>query len=164
MTSGNWSQLHPRASTVRANSMEGTFCDKVFALCDYYLSGSIPPRQSRHIYDLKKLSIAVQLDRSLLDLMAIVREQRVGHFGYLSADPEVCVPKVLKEIARMGLRVGVNRYYTPPVADEVGCDESLTRVNISDTRLRDIDRFLLGLTVLERGDTSARLPSQLVRF
>ena len=34
-----------------ANSIERTFVDKIFALCDYYLAGPIPPRQSRHIYD-----------------------------------------------------------------------------------------------------------------
>ena len=47
---------------VRANSLERTFVDKVFAICDCYLSGDIPPRQSRHIYDLRKLLGMVSLD------------------------------------------------------------------------------------------------------
>ena len=47
-----------------ANSIERTFVDKIFALCDYYLAGPIPPRQSRHIYDLNKLSSVVSFDET----------------------------------------------------------------------------------------------------
>lgn len=87
------------AFEVRANSLERTFCDKVFALCDYYLAGGIPPRQSRHVYDLRKLSEAIVLDEGLLDLMALVRSQREGGHACLSASSSVCVPDVLREIA-----------------------------------------------------------------
>lgn len=86
------------AFDVRANSLERTFCDKVFALCDYYLSGEIPSRQLRHIYDLKKLSGAVDMDDDLLNLMTVVREQRVGGFRCPSADAGVSIPATLREI------------------------------------------------------------------
>lgn len=83
---------------VKANSMERTFCDKVFALCDYYLSGNIPARQSRHIYDLWKLSKAIEIDDKLLDLMQIVKEQRAGGYRNFSAEKGVSIPDTLREL------------------------------------------------------------------
>lgn len=85
---------------VLANSLERTFCDKVFAVCDYYLAGPIPYRQSRHLYDLRKLLAVVALDEDLLSLLSVVRKQRLGNYRTPSADPEVDVAEVLEEIAR----------------------------------------------------------------
>lgn len=85
---------------VLANSLERTFCDKVFAVCDYYLAGPIPHRQSRHLYDLRKLLAVVALDEDLLSLLSVVRKQRLGNYRTPSADPEVDVAEVLEEIAR----------------------------------------------------------------
>lgn len=79
--------------------MERTFCDKVYALCDCYLAGEIPSRQSRHIYDLRKLLSRVTLDDDLARLMGIVRSQRLGGFRCPSANPSVDVPSLLEEIA-----------------------------------------------------------------
>ncbi|WP_302964133.1 nucleotidyl transferase AbiEii/AbiGii toxin family protein [uncultured Adlercreutzia sp.] len=83
---------------VLANSLERTFCDKVFAICDYYLAGPIPHRQSRHLYDLRKLLDIVVLDEKLLSLLSIVRRQRLGNYRTPSAEPDVDVAEVLEEI------------------------------------------------------------------
>ena len=48
--------------TLKVQSAERTFIDKIFALADYYLSGRIN-EQSRHIYDLYKM-----LDRIIINL------------------------------------------------------------------------------------------------
>lgn len=84
---------------VLANSMERTFCDKVYALCDYYLAGEIPHRQSRHVYDLRKLSCCISLDENLAALMRTVRAQRLGGYRCPSAEPEVDIPALLEHIA-----------------------------------------------------------------
>lgn len=40
--------------SMRVSSIERTFVDKIFAICDYYLNNLSVERQSRHIYDLYK--------------------------------------------------------------------------------------------------------------
>ena len=85
---------------VLANSAERTFCDKVFALCDYYLAEEpIPTRQSRHIYDLRKLQSLISFDDELERLFATVRRQRRGKNRCPSAEPGVDLAAVLRELA-----------------------------------------------------------------
>ena len=84
-----------------ASSMERTFCDKAFALCDYYLANEpIPPRQSRHIYDLRKLQDRVVFAEDLASLFATVRHQRSGKNRCLSAGRDIDVAAVLLELAK----------------------------------------------------------------
>lgn len=88
---------------VMANSMERTLCDKVYAVCDYYLADDpIPTRQSRHIYDLRKLQGRVAFDDGLADLFKIVRGQRLGKNRCPSANPGIDLAAVLREIAENG--------------------------------------------------------------
>lgn len=82
------------------NSIERTFVDKVFALCDYYMAGPIPPRQSRHIYDLYKLSSIISFDETLAALFDTVRQQRKSAHGCPSAQDDVDVPLVLEAIIK----------------------------------------------------------------
>lgn len=85
---------------VLANSVERTFCDKVFALCDYYLAEEpIPTRQSRHIYDLRKLQSLVTFDDNLARLFIMVRRQRLGKNRCPSAEPSADLAAVLRELA-----------------------------------------------------------------
>lgn len=131
------------AFDVRANSLERTFCDKVFALCDYYLSGEIPSRQLRHIYDLKKLSGAVDMDDDLLNLMTVVREQRVGGFRCPSADASVSIPATLREIVSTAAYKADYERLTMPLlyegisyGDAIGVLELIARSLEEDERLR----------------------------
>lgn len=87
---------------VKANSLERTFADKVFALCDYYLCGDIPLRQSRHMYDLHKLSGCVRLDSKMRELVATVRGQRAGSYRCPSANPDVDLAETLRTIIAEG--------------------------------------------------------------
>lgn len=121
---------------VRANSLERTFADKVFAICDYYMSGDIPARQSRHIYDLHKLLGMVSLDDQMRALMDTVRAQRVGGFGNLSADDGVDLSAVLEEIVEKGpYRSDYERVTMPLLYEDVAYDEAATA-------LREIAVFL----------------------
>ena len=121
---------------VRANSLERTFVDKVFAICDCCLSGDIPPRQSRHIYDLRKPLGMVSLDDGMRSLMETVRAQRVGGYGNLSADDGIDLPAVLEEIVEKELyRPDYERITMPLLYEDVAYDEAVTA-------LREIAAFL----------------------
>lgn len=88
------------AFETKANSLERTFVDKVFAICDYYMAESIPPRQSRHIYDLRKLLDMVELNDTMLALFETVRKQRAGRHGNFSAGQDINLAGILDEIVK----------------------------------------------------------------
>ena len=121
---------------VRANSLERTFADKVFAICDYYMSGDIPARQSRHIYDLHKLLGMVSLDDEMRSLMETVRTQRVGGYGNPSADDGVNLSAVLEEIVvKESYKSDYERITMPLLYEDVAYDEVVSA-------LREIAAFL----------------------
>lgn len=60
---------------MRVQALERTFIDKVFALCDYYMQDRAR-RNSRHLYDIYKLSKYVNKDDALKKMISEVREHR----------------------------------------------------------------------------------------
>ena len=56
-------------------SINRTYIDKVFALCDYYMQGK-SKRYSRHLYDLYKLKECVTFDEEFRGLIGEVRKHR----------------------------------------------------------------------------------------
>ncbi|MCR4997745.1 MAG: nucleotidyl transferase AbiEii/AbiGii toxin family protein [Butyrivibrio sp.] len=66
-------ELQPFNMTIQ--SLERTFSDKVFALCDYYLKGDIN-KHSRHIYDLYMLMPKMTFDQDFKKLIEDVRIER----------------------------------------------------------------------------------------
>lgn len=110
---------------VPANSLERTFCDKVFALCDYYLDGNIPQRQSRHLYDLHRLLGVVSLDESLMNLMGVVRSQRFGGFRSHSADPSVSLRDTLTRLLdEEAYRRDYERVTLPLLYEEISYEDA----------------------------------------
>lgn len=88
---------------VRVTSLERSLCDKVFAVCDYYLEGKDLEKPSRHIYDLHKLLSSVSLDSGLSALMDGVRlERRASSLSCPSAEEGVDITAVLREIINGG--------------------------------------------------------------
>ncbi len=61
--------------SMRVQSVDRTFIDKIFALCDYYLEDKTK-RFSRHLYDLHMLYPTITIDDSFMDLIKQVREHR----------------------------------------------------------------------------------------
>lgn len=86
-------------------SLERTFIDKVFAVCDYRIQ-NMQDRDSRHLYDIAKLLPHVKLDDELKSLIDAVRSDRMQSKNNPSAQPEYKIPQMLKEIIR-------NRFYEP---------------------------------------------------
>lgn len=131
------------AFVVRANSLERTLCDKVFALCDSYLEGRIPSRQSRHIYDLEKLLGAVELDERMRDLMAVVRAQRAGSFRCPAADADVCVPDMLRSIvATEAYRADYAELTVPLLYEELPYEQAVESLERIACLLEQDERFL----------------------
>lgn len=87
------------ASEVMMNvqSMEHTFIDKVFAICDYRIQ-NMQSRDSRHLYDICKLLEKVTLDERMIEMVSTIREQRMQSQNNPSAQPIYNIPKMLQEI------------------------------------------------------------------
>lgn len=82
---------------VRVQSLERTFIDKVFAICDYHLRNKYQ-RNSRHIYDLYKLFSLINMDENFKDLLENVRLLRRENRMCESAQEGMNINKILKEI------------------------------------------------------------------
>ncbi|WP_371808790.1 nucleotidyl transferase AbiEii/AbiGii toxin family protein [Adlercreutzia sp. ZJ473] len=83
--------------SLAVTSLERCFCDKVYAICDYYMGQRPSERCSRHIYDLHKMLPMVALDEKMRDLFAKVRLQRKSLPYCLSAEDGVVLSEVLNE-------------------------------------------------------------------
>lgn len=95
------------AATVVMNvqSINRTFIDKVFAVCDYRIQ-DMQDRDSRHLYDICKLLSQVELNDELSVLIDEVREDRMFSKNNPSAQLEYIIPDMLKEIVD-------SRFYEP---------------------------------------------------
>ncbi len=83
--------------SMRVQSLERTFIDKIFAICDYRIQ-NMQDRDSRHLYDVAKLFPRLEITDELKDLVDEVREDRMKSKNNPSAQPEHDIPKMLKEI------------------------------------------------------------------
>ena len=91
-------QLDLEPFDVQVQSLERTFVDKVFAVCDYYMRNE-QRRNSRHIYDLSRLLTKVDLNsENLKELVEQVRKDRMPNKMSMSAQDDVSVPNILQKI------------------------------------------------------------------
>lgn len=84
---------------MNVQSVERTFVDKVFAVCDYKIQ-NMQDRDSRHLYDICKLIREVELNEELDKLIDMVRDDRRQSKNSPSAQLEYFIPDMLKEIIR----------------------------------------------------------------
>lgn len=82
---------------IQVQTLERTFIDKVFAICDYKIQNK-QDRDSRHLYDIYKLLKYVSLADNLSDLIAQVRADRLTNRSNYSADPKYDIPSMLQGI------------------------------------------------------------------
>lgn len=128
------------ASTVcmKVQSLERTFIDKVFAICDYRLQ-DMQDRDSRHLYDIAKILPEIRIDDDLKVLVDKVRIDRMSSKNNPSAQPEHDIPEMLKEII-------ASRFYEPDynnltrrlLYENVSYDEA---VNNGVAVIADLDLF-----------------------
>ena len=84
-------------SEMLVQSIERTFIDKVFAVCDYMLQ-DMQHRDSRHLYDIAKLLDHVEFNEDFKRLVKDVRKDRSKLKNNLSAHPQYSISDLLKEI------------------------------------------------------------------
>ena len=82
---------------MNVQSVERTFVDKVFAVCDYKIQ-NMQDRDSRHLYDICKLLSNVKLDKNLDKLIDKVRDDRMKSKNNPSAQLEYNITEMLREI------------------------------------------------------------------
>lgn len=87
------------AASVEMNlqSLERTFIDKVFAICDYRIQ-DMQDRDSRHLYDIAKILPRIEINKEIDDLIDEVRNDRMLSKNNPSAQLEYNIPKMLHEI------------------------------------------------------------------
>lgn len=83
--------------TLNVQTTDRTFVDKLFALGDYYLADTIQGH-SRHIYDLYKLLPTIEFNDELKLLIKAVREERKEHKTCLSAQDDIDMNLLIKEM------------------------------------------------------------------
>ena len=89
-------ELEPFTMTLQ--SMDRTFIDKVFALCDYYIKDDIN-KHSRHIYDFYMILPKIIIDQNFKKLIEEVRVERLKQPKMCpAAELSVDINKCLQEI------------------------------------------------------------------
>ena len=81
---------------MNVQSLERTFVDKVFAVCDYRLE-NMWERDSRHLYDIAKIYTHVDFN-DIKTLIIMVRNDRMKSKNNPSAQPQNVINDLLKEI------------------------------------------------------------------
>lgn len=82
---------------INVQSADRTMVDKLFAIGDYYLSGTTD-EHSRHIYDIHKLVGIINIDQAFIALFEQVKAEREPHKTCLSAKSGVNLISLLQEI------------------------------------------------------------------
>lgn len=88
---------------MNVQSLERTFIDKVFAVCDYILLAKTE-RNSRHLYDICKLVDQIEFNEQLDVLIDMVRDDRMHSKSNPSANLEYNIPCLIRDIIK-------NKYY-----------------------------------------------------
>lgn len=116
--------------SMNLQSLERTYIDKVFALCDYYLQGR-SKRCSRHLYDIYKLTPLIKFDDGFAVLIGEVREHRSRMQVCPSAKDTVDVPAVILEFCDSSFYredyQAVTSYFA---ADAVPYDEAIGQMRV----------------------------------
>lgn len=86
-------------------TLERTFVDKIFAVCDYKIQNMLE-RDSRHLYDIAKIYPLIKFDDSLMELIKLVRNDRSKSKNNPSADYKYDINDMLDEIIK-------SRFYEP---------------------------------------------------
>lgn len=114
-------------------TIERTFIDKIFAICDYYISGDIRER-SRHIYDLYKIAEHIEFDNEFKALVQEVREERKRSKLCHSAKDGEDINKLLEEIISKNIyKKDYNEITQKLLYEDVSYDEAITIIKTINT-------------------------------
>ena len=86
---------------MKLQSLERTYIDKVFALCDYYIEGK-SKRYSRHLYDIYMLTPLLNFDDNFRLLIEEIRLHRKNMPNCPSAQDGISANNLIKEFCENG--------------------------------------------------------------
>lgn len=116
--------------TVKTITKERTLVDKIFAICDYHISGKLD-RQSRHIYDIHQLLPLVKLNDEFLTLFNRVKEYRVNLDTCYSAKEGQTVSSLLDALIEKGTyRSDYNNRTFPLLYDGVTYNTAISSIKL----------------------------------
>lgn len=87
----------PLNFSMNVQTLERTFIDKVFAICDYKIQ-NMEDRDSRHLYDIAIIMPYIKIDNNLDELIDEVRDDRMTSKNNPSANLDYDINNMLKEI------------------------------------------------------------------
>ena len=121
---------------VKTQTLEKTFADKVFALCDYALTSRFA-KGSRHIYDLYKIYPLLKDNPELHNIITITRYDRMKRERRPSSYPDCDVSKLLMEIVETEcFKNDYNNVTIPLLNKEVSYDVAIKIIkDISESTL-----------------------------
>lgn len=125
-------ELSPFLITVQ--SLNRTFVDKVFTICDYYLETILTNKNkivehSRHLYDIHKLYLLVSEDTNLKKLIQEVRSLRKGREKCYSASEKEDVEKLLQEIVKKDVyKIDYEKTTIPFLYEQVSYEETIETI------------------------------------
>lgn len=127
-------------------TMERTFIDKLFAICDYHLQKEYN-RYSRHIYDIHMIWNSGKLDKDIMRkiILDVIKDRQLFGKRNLSCQPGAAPNDILKEI--VALKVYETDYnditakfiYKP--VDYNACIESIKKITDSKIIPNQINKY-----------------------
>lgn len=111
-------------------SLERTYVDKIFAVCDYYLLNK-PQRNSRHLYDIYMISKFVDA-KMVKELFPKVRDHRLkmGEKIAPSANPKIDIKEVYKTITESDFyKSDYNQVTSRLVLNPISYEEVMNTIN-----------------------------------
>lgn len=111
-------------------SLERTYVDKIFAVCDYYLLNK-PQRNSRHLYDIYMISKYVDA-KMVKELFPKVRDHRLkmGEKIAPSANPKIDIKEVYKTIMESDFyKSDYNQVTSKLVLNPISYEEVMNTIN-----------------------------------
>ena len=112
---------------INVQSLERTFVDKVFAICDYFERNETR-RNSRHLYDLYKICDSINLNSDdMINLIKSVREDRKKSYRAVSARDGYSINDTLLRIKDTNFyKEDFEKITTQMLFIKVGYDEIVT--------------------------------------
>ena len=129
-------ELEPFEVTIQ--SYIRTFIDKLFAICDYYLSNNIN-EHSRHLYDLHKIYPLIKFNDDFYNLFDKVKEDRSKRSVCLSAISDKSISTLLDEIIKFDTyRLDYENRTSTLLMDDTKYEDTINSLNNIIKKLRKI--------------------------
>lgn len=114
-----------------------TFIDKLFAICDYYLSNRTN-NHSRHIYDLHRISKTIKYDNDFMGIFLLVRDERKESEICFSANSDQKLSSLIDEIITKNIYKNDYKNVTANlISDETTYEECIASLkNINENLIK----------------------------